>query len=142
MDKVSVATFPAALNETRAFKFGDKVSHLLRHENTLEYLATKREVNLKKRGKTRRLTHKVPKVLSVSTASIALIPSVQRLRFSLEVWKRAVNSVMDERGRGSGRIKSAFHRINLQRQSAIHEYPILTFAFLCALRAPLKGVLK
>jgi len=32
-----VAAFPAAINETCAFKLGDKFSYLLRHEITVGY---------------------------------------------------------------------------------------------------------
>ena len=35
VDKVPVAAFPAAINETCAFKLGDKFSYLLRHEITV-----------------------------------------------------------------------------------------------------------
>jgi len=35
VDKVSVAAFAIAIDETRAFKLCDKFSHLLRHEITL-----------------------------------------------------------------------------------------------------------
>jgi hypothetical protein len=35
VDKVSVAALAAAIDETRAFKLGDKFSHLLRHDITL-----------------------------------------------------------------------------------------------------------
>jgi hypothetical protein len=35
--EVSVATFPAATNETRTFKLGDKFAYLLRHEITVGY---------------------------------------------------------------------------------------------------------
>lgn len=37
VDKVPVATLSAAINETRAFKLGDKFSHLLRHKITVGY---------------------------------------------------------------------------------------------------------
>lgn len=37
MNKVSVAAFSAAVNETRAFKLVDKFSHFLRHEITVGY---------------------------------------------------------------------------------------------------------
>jgi hypothetical protein len=37
VDEVPVAAFPAAINEARAFKLGDKLSHLLRHEITVGY---------------------------------------------------------------------------------------------------------
>jgi hypothetical protein len=37
VDKVPVAAFPAAINETRPLKLGDKFSHLLRHEITVGY---------------------------------------------------------------------------------------------------------
>jgi len=37
VDKVPVAAFPAAINETCAFKLGDKFSYLLRHEITVGY---------------------------------------------------------------------------------------------------------
>ena len=35
VDEVPVAALPAAIDETRAFKFGDKFSYLLRHEITV-----------------------------------------------------------------------------------------------------------
>jgi len=37
VDEVPVAAFPAAINETRALKLGDKFSYLLRHEITVGY---------------------------------------------------------------------------------------------------------
>jgi hypothetical protein len=37
MNKVSVATFPASIDEACAFKLGNKFSHLLRHEITGGY---------------------------------------------------------------------------------------------------------
>ena len=37
VDKVPVAAFAAAIDETRAFKLGDKFSHLLRHQITVGY---------------------------------------------------------------------------------------------------------
>lgn len=38
VDEVPVAAFPAAIDEARAFKLGDKFSYLLRHEITAGYL--------------------------------------------------------------------------------------------------------
>jgi hypothetical protein len=35
VDEVPVAAFPAAINETRALKLGDKFSYLLRHGITV-----------------------------------------------------------------------------------------------------------
>jgi hypothetical protein len=37
MNKVSVATFSASVDETCAFKLGNKLSHFLRHEVTYGY---------------------------------------------------------------------------------------------------------
>jgi len=37
VDKVSAVAFPAPIDETCAFKLGNKFSHLLRHEITLGY---------------------------------------------------------------------------------------------------------
>ncbi len=40
-----MATFPATIDETCAFKLGNKFSHLLRHKITPEYLVATSAVN-------------------------------------------------------------------------------------------------
>jgi hypothetical protein len=39
VNKVSMAAFSAPVDETSAFKLGNKLSHLLRHKLTFEYIA-------------------------------------------------------------------------------------------------------